>query len=115
VAHTAVAKLNCGSVSFTSFHTLWPHKSGNRPSSLVHSVNGAPLLNVSQYYQYSKFNKIQLTGNEGRFVLFVSAIFVNTNKLFRQTEIAFTFLVLYLYPCSVVDAFLEYLVGSEIL
>jgi hypothetical protein len=46
--------------------------------------------------------------------LFVSAIFVSTNKLFRQTEIAFTFLVLYLYPCSL-DAFLEYLIGSEIL
>jgi hypothetical protein len=41
---------------------------------LVHSVNGAVMFNVPQYCYCSKDKETQLETNEGKYVLFISAI-----------------------------------------
>jgi hypothetical protein len=51
LAHTFINILKChSSVNFTGFHT-------DRYSSMVNSINGAAMLNVSQHYHNSKDNE----------------------------------------------------------
>jgi hypothetical protein len=74
--HTVVAILN--SHSSTNFTTFEPyvHKNWNigRCCFLVHLNNGAAILNVSQCWHYSKGNENYLHENEGKLLIFFSAV-----------------------------------------
>lgn len=61
--------------------------------SLVHCANKAAMLNLTQYYRYSRDSETQLGANERRFVLFVPVIFsvLPTSILLKFPVLFFTF------------------------
>jgi len=57
---------------------------------MMQSVTDAVALNMSQYCHYLKYNGHQTDSDEGRYILFISAIsFVLPTSLLKSTEIAF--------------------------
>jgi hypothetical protein len=78
------------------FSTYWTFilQNASPCCSLVHCANKAAMLNLTQYYRYSRDSETQLGANERRFVLFVPVIFsVLPTSFLAYAKIFRTFLL----------------------